>query len=158
MICTSALLRVLGIGRHQWSSILKRCAGPGTAKPHGNTNKGTRKRKPDDPAIIRLAEHFDELAKFGEVQATRFVREKTGEVTERDNNDSYRFLPPAKSKRHYYTRYCSDNGYHCTSNSKGKISLTKKQEEGVTYQECVHWSVYWWYWRDNYSFLKVNLP
>jgi hypothetical protein len=71
---------------------------------HGNTGKKNRKRRQDDPEIVALREHFEEISSQAEVTAMRFVREETGEITERDANDNSRYLPTAMGKRRCYGR------------------------------------------------------
>ena len=152
-ICVSALLLVIGYGRKKWLNICKSIDGC----MHGNKGNNNHKRKVDDPVMIKVREYFTELVGYSEVNATRFVREKTGTVTIRDNNEKMRYLPPSMSKRYCYMRYCSDNGYDVETTSQGTTKLTKLAFDDTNI-ECIHWSTYWQLWKKDYAFLKVNKP
>ena len=102
-ICLNALLSLLGVGKGTWETITKHSKTSMVIPPHGNFGKPNRKRKADDPVVVDLKSHFNRLMEDAEVEATRFVREETGEITERDANEETRYLPTALGKRSCYT-------------------------------------------------------
>eukprot|EP00957_Ditylum_brightwellii_P041489 3141687-Ditylum_brightwellii.AAC.1 len=88
-LCPNALLTMLGRGEHFWKGIkdvVKICSS--RTVMHGNKGKGlNRKQKSDDPMVLDLHKHFQDLHQYSEVIATRYVLEATGKVTEHDNDD-----------------------------------------------------------------------
>ena len=157
-VCVSALLNICCFGRRPWKLIRQAALCGVMAPKHGNTGKHNRKRGAENPMIRRLHDHFKELLGWSEVQATRLVREVTGQVMERDSSDGNRYLPTAMTKRHCHRRYCADNGATATTDAKGWTSVSEDPNSSNTYQECVAWSVYWSFWGDEYPYLKVNRP
>ena len=123
-ICISALMSLCGIGKGVWSTVCDIVQGRRSRYKHGLKGQpSNRKRKPDDRIIVELNEHFGELETFGEVQATRFVQEETGEVTLRDQEDNLIYLPTNMPKRYCYNRYCKDRGYRVKTSCKGTTTL-----------------------------------
>ena len=159
-ICTNALMALTDTGQGAWKRIINYAKGFLVVERHGLKGQSNRKRKPDDPIVIRLHKHFAILVGYGEVQATRFVREETGELTVRDDDDTSIYLPPTMAKRYCYRRYCKDNGYKVKTNSSGCVERVKMSdaelgmEDGTTeYHDCVSWGNYYEFWKEHYSHL-----
>ena len=96
-ICANALMNLFDLGQHKWTAICN-LAKSNKSSQHGNKGKANRKAAEDDPRTLDLHQHFAALIELTEVQATRFVRERTGEVSERDANDNNVFLPAFMGK------------------------------------------------------------
>ena len=105
-----------------------------------------------------LRDHFTILEGYAEPQATRYVREVTGEVTERDNDDKSLFLPTSMTKRYCYKRYCYDRGVQVKTNNKGVMTTSPRTDFDGEQKECIQWSSYFRYWGNEFSHLKVGKP
>eukprot|EP00978_Attheya_sp_CCMP212_P035408 scaffold154029_cov54-Attheya_sp.AAC.1 len=93
------------------------------------------------------------LASAGSIapnHATRFVREQTGLVTERDNDDSAVYLPTSMGKRHCYGRYCLARGYKIETDNVGNTTILEDEDFNGTRKECPSWTMYWRFWKKNY--------
>jgi hypothetical protein len=122
-ICRDALVDILGLGRIYWSTCLQHALNNTLPdyKLKGRTTN--RKRKWDATYFDSLVVHFEELRKEAVPIATRFVRERTGETTTRDDNEKVEALPPSFTKRQCYYNYCASRGVKVTSNNKGCLSF-----------------------------------
>ena len=158
-ICKSALMNVCGIGKGIWATVYD-CVKKKKSPSHKLEGRpSNNKRNMNSEEIVSLRSHFVQLQQYSEVQATRFVREETGEVTLRDGEDKNVYLPPVMTKRYCYKRYCADNGYKVKTSSSGKTSLEEDPSfEGRRRKKCVAWSAYWDYWKLHHSNVKVNRP
>ena len=82
----------------RWETI-KRLAAIGGDASHSLEGKdGNRKRNPEGEMMAESCNHFTVLQGYAEPQATWYVREVTGEVTERDNDEKAGYLPTSISK------------------------------------------------------------
>jgi hypothetical protein len=103
-----------------------------------------------------LVEHFEELRKEAGPIATRFVRERTGACTTRDDNELAEYLAPNFSKRQCYYKYCLSRGVKVSSNNRGNI-LTE-EIEGVPRLPIPSWGAYRTFWAKEYPNLRVSRP
>lgn len=157
-ICVSALITMMGFSDGRWKTI-KKLATTGGDSTHGLQGKaGNRKRSSESLIVRDLREHFTVLEGFAEPQATRYVREVTGEVTERDNDDKSIFLPTSMSKRYCYKRYCYDRGVAVKTNNKGVMTTEPRTDFEGEPKECIPYSSYFRFWGTEYSHLKVGKP
>ena len=108
--------------------------------------KGNRKRTDDDEIIQSLHAHFKVLMSYDEVEAMRFAREKTGEVTEHGGAEDTLYLPSSMGKIHCYRRWCADCGWNMVKKSNGANSLEVDGEFDGEQLLCVAWSVYFVFW------------
>ena len=157
-ICVSALFTLMGFGGGRWKTI-KYLATAGGDAVHGLEGKGgNRKRNPEGEMISDLRDHFTVLEGFAEPQATRYVREVTGEVTERDNDEKAVYLPTSMSKAHCYRRYCHDRGYKVKTNNKGIRRMEERSDFNGDRKDCIPYTSYMRYWTSEYPHLKVGNP
>jgi hypothetical protein len=99
-ICRDALMDILGLGKLYWSTCVQHAMNNTIPAYKLKGKKTYRKLRWDAMYFDSLVEHFEELRKeAGPRIATRFVREKTGETTTRDDNEKVECLPPSFSKR-----------------------------------------------------------
>jgi hypothetical protein len=101
LICRSAMSIILGIGDHWWRTC--ETAAKNNTIPlslnYGNTNA----RNKEYPALQdELHLYFSDILSMCDVIPTRFVRQETGKLTLRDNNDCMQ-LPPYWSKHNLYS-------------------------------------------------------
>ena len=157
-ICCSSLFTLMGFSSGRWKTIKKLAAVGGEAR-HGLEGKlGNRKRNPNGEMVSDLRDHFTVLEGYAEPQATRYVREVTGEVTERDNDDKAIFLPTAMSKAHCYRRYCHDRGYKVITNNKGVRKLEPRDDFTGDRKDCIPYASYFRHWCSEFPHLKVGNP
>jgi hypothetical protein len=89
--------------------------------------------------------------------ATRFVREKTGETTTRDDNEKAEYLPPSLSKRQCFYQYCLSRGAKVTANNQGCMLV--EDIEGLTRLPPIpSWFAYRNFWVTEYPDLCVSRP
>jgi hypothetical protein len=105
-ICRDSLMDLLGIGKLYWKTCLHHAINNTIPEYKLKGKKTNWKRRWDEMYYDSLVEHFEELRKEAGPIATRFVREKTGETTTRDDNEKVEALPPSFSKRQCYYNYC----------------------------------------------------
>jgi hypothetical protein len=153
-ICRDALLDILGWGKKMWTTCLNH-ARNNTLPDHKLRGKKTNmKRKWDEVFQESLLEHFEDLRKEAGPIATRFVREKSGQTTTRDDNEKAEHLPPTFSKRQCYYNYCSSRGVMVTANNKGTLSF-ERQPEALPIPS---WTSYRSFWNKEYPNLRVSRP
>ena len=70
-----------------------------------------------------LREHFKTVTELADVTATRTLREITGRVTLRDNNDNKVYLPSWITKRNAYQQNCHELGYEAKVTNTGNIEV-----------------------------------
>ncbi len=141
------------------------------------------KRKWNDMFESDLIDHRKEAGPI----ATQFVREFTGELSERDDtNKEAEYLSPHWSKRQCYYKFCASMGVEVKSNSKGNVlmlMMPRAEENKVENNDddddssststtigelgdnlqasaCVppSWKSYRRFWSTNYPNLKVSRP
>ncbi len=159
-ICRSSLMDILGVGKEWWATC-QRHADNNTIPDYRTKGKPSNfKRKWDDIFAESLVDHFEELRKETAPIATRYVREVTGEVTTRDDDDKNEYLSPNWSKRRCYAKYCLSRGVHVRANNKGTIikSPLPGWEGGEPLPTPPSWPGYLYFWKRHYSFLKVSRP
>ena len=89
-ICNSD---ILGMGSRVWAEVAKGHRLGREVSSYGLRGvRSNSQRKDHDEVTISLHANFEVLKSNGEVEAMRFVREKTGEVTERDGADDMIYL------------------------------------------------------------------
>ncbi len=100
-ICRDALADLINVGGMWWNTVTKKHCKNHTPLPNHKL-KGrvsNNKRKWNATFESDLIDHFEELRKEAGPIATRFVREHTGELSERDTNEEAEYLLPYWSKR-----------------------------------------------------------
>jgi hypothetical protein len=153
-ICRDALLDLLGWGKMMWTTCLNH-ARSNTLPGHKLRGKKTNmKRKWDELYYESLVEHFEDLRKEAGPIATRFVREKTGQTTTRDDNEKGEYLPTTFSKRQCYYNYCASRGVMVTANNKGTLSV-ERQPAALPIPS---WTSYRSFWNKEYPDLRVSRP
>jgi hypothetical protein len=97
-ICTSTMMDVLGIRCNFWKTCWL-CVDTNQLPVHGPVGKVSVKRKRfeegEEPALI---DFFKGICRFAEPLVTRFVREKTGNITACDTADDVEYLGPTWTK------------------------------------------------------------
>jgi hypothetical protein len=158
-ICRDALMDILGLGKMFWETCVRhvRCnTVPEYKLAKGSETTSNRKHQWDELYFDSLVVHFEELRKEAGPIATRFVRERTGETTTRDNNEVAEYLAPDFSKRQCYYKYCQTRGARVTSNNKG--SFIVEDIEGVPRLPIPSWTSYRSFWAKEYPNLRVSRP
>jgi hypothetical protein len=103
-----------------------------------------------------LIEFFVDTKEFAEPSATRFVQEKTGENSTRNDDAELEYLPPSWSRLKLYQQYVCTRGWDATTNNIGSIVLTPRVEE-VQLRLC-SWPSFFYFWKTNYPKLRVRKP
>ena len=97
------------------------------------------------------------MATSAEPLATRYVREKTGQLTTRDADDKTTYLPSSMSKRGVYRQYCHERGKKVvTAHTVSQVTLEDIPDKEVF--ECISWSAFLSFWKSNFPHLKVSTP
>ena len=147
-LCKDALLLVCGQGLGVWKQVLK-CLKDNTAIPkHSMTGKANRSLKEGSRELDYANDHFLSLEGLGEVRATRFVRERSGKVTTRDDNEEYVYLPSSMSIRQCYAHYCHGIGYNVITSTSGTKTEENPDFIGERLQ-CMSYCAYSRFWKKN---------
>lgn len=158
-ICDFALMTILGYGLRFWRTV-QRHAADGTAPIHGLTNQPSNNSMSEETQM-NLHLFFAEIRMHAEPTAMRFVREKTGLMTERDKEE-VDLLPTYFTKRSLYKRYCFEQGWNTRTSSTGTPEKQTRREDSVwssgTPQVIVSWRTFLRFWEHNYPLLRVGKP
>jgi len=144
-ICVWAWCRLLNIGRRKYMNLKRQMPG-GTLRGHGNEGNENRcDRECRDSLKARFQGYQDTMAT---PVATRFVRDESGHLSTRTDDDSV-FLPPSFRMRADYVEWCLERGWLVRKKCRGKQHFYSTTEwtssQGVTEQEqCpeVSWTTY----------------
>jgi hypothetical protein len=102
LVCRSCIQIIIGKGRKWWDTC-SHAVRNNIIPQSGNIGRSTNFVLRDKDAVIEdLHVYFKYVLSMCDVIPTRFVRERTGLLTTRDNNDYYT-LPPYWSKRNLYS-------------------------------------------------------
>ncbi len=71
-----------------------------------------------------MIDFFVKIKEFAEPSATRFVLEKTGESSTRNDDTELEYLPPSLSRMKLYQQYASTCGWDANTNNIGTIEPT----------------------------------
>ena len=104
-----------------------------------------------------LNHYLTQVETLAEPSATRLVREATGTLTIRDNNDTAKYLPSNMSKRGCYRQYCQQRGEIVVTSHDGSCTLDNIDNVNNN-KECISWCYFFNYWKSNFSHLKVSKP
>jgi len=132
MICQSALMRILGIGKRAWHTA-KIAAVTGAVPDHGlkgRTGQESNKSQELDALVKEdVIEYLQDLADaYGEPRATVVVRTLTGaELRNEDTNVLE--LPPFLSRRKIYARFCYSRGWIVKIDHKGKVVMEQRSDD-----------------------------
>ncbi len=126
LICRDSLMDLLNIGYRWWITVTNHCKNHTLPSHKLRGLVANNKRKWNDLFESDLIDHFEELRREAEPIATRFVRELTGELSERDTNEEAEYLSPHWSKRQCYYKFCASLGVKVESNSKGNLLMTRR--------------------------------
>jgi hypothetical protein len=181
LICRDALMDLLGVGRRWWLAVINHCNNHTLPNHKLKGKPPNAKRKWDEMYADDLIQHFEELRKEAGPIATRFVREHTGEIAERDANEDAEYLAPCWSKRQCYYNFCASRGVKVVSNSRGarimsRIEPEEEEEDagnnssnsssdddeffdaGNDHPKVPSWGAYLSFWNKEYPNLKVSRP
>jgi hypothetical protein len=156
-VCASTLMDILGVGKKWWLTCLVHSTNNSLPQHKLKGQPSNIKRKWNEVFEEGLIEHFEDLREDSGPIATRFVRERTGEITSRDDNDSNEYLSPNWSKRRCYAKYCRSRGVEILTNNKGTIQK-RPAAGGGGMQDVPSWSTYLSFWNKHYPNLKVSRP
>jgi hypothetical protein len=115
-----------------------------------------RKRKFREEEEGHLIEFFVEIKEFAEPSATRFVLEKTGQTSIRDNDTDLEYLPPSWSRMKLYQRYARTRGWDTATNNIGSLDVSPRPGEPQLHLSS--WPTFFYYWKTNYPKLRVRKP
>jgi hypothetical protein len=153
-ICQSAMMEIIGV-RHGWWGTCRKHIQLGTPPVHRLKGKASnRKRKFAQEEEADLIDYFMEIKDLGEPSATRFVAEKIGELSTRDNDVDVTYLPPSWSKRNLYQRYAVSRGWDATTNNIGDV--IKSARVGEEQKRLCSWAAFYYYWKSNFPKLRVR--
>jgi hypothetical protein len=160
-ICKHALQALIGYRYHAWKTVLD-CAEDRMLPTHKLKGlESNNKRKWEELYATSLIHHFEQLKQEAGPIATRTVRELGGQVTERDNNDLYEYLPSSLSKRNCYEKYCYSLGVKIKVNNRGNIVSRVAVDPDASLLKIPSipsWKAYLNYWTKHYPNLKVSRP
>lgn len=161
-ICRNALLAIIGYSKYFWGTLVD-CVGAGTIPSHGLIGKQSNNSM-DDELETALYMFLSEMEELAEPTAMRFVRDQTGQLDSRDEDDDVLYLAPSYSKRSLYHRFCYERGWIMSTTSKGttKKSLREDQDwventENEPSKIC-HWRSFWKFWQQSFPKLRVRKP
>jgi hypothetical protein len=164
-ICRDALMDLLGVGKDWWFTCIKHGLNNTVPNFKLKGRKANNKRRWDEMYFDSLVEHFEELRKEAGPIATRFVREKTGETTTRDDNEKLECLTPDFSKRQCYYKYCRSRGVKVSANNKGNLNVERppiddagEGGESSSSLSIPSWGAYQAFWKKEYPNLRVSRP
>jgi hypothetical protein len=155
-ICRDALMDILGLGKATWTTCLTHATKNTLPAYKLKGKKSNMKQRWDEMFFDSLVQHFEDLRKEAGPIATRFVRERTGETTTRDDAEGVEYLAPDFSKRQCYYKYCATRGVNVTANNKGTLSF--EAIDGMTRLPTPSWSAYHTFWMKEYATLRVSRP
>jgi hypothetical protein len=153
-ICQSALMELIGVKCGWWGTCRKhiKLGTPPVHKLKGQASN--RKRQFANEEEAELVDFFLEIKELGEPSATRFVLDKTGGMSTRDNDVDITYLPPCWSKMNLYQRYAVSRGWDASTNSIGVVS--KIARIGEEQKRLCSWFVFYYYWKSNFPKLRVR--
>eukprot|EP00978_Attheya_sp_CCMP212_P012990 scaffold32401_cov53-Attheya_sp.AAC.2 len=149
-------MTLCGLGKSVWPRIKSSASAGSIAPNHGLVGKSPNRHGVINNQEEDIHAHFQDLKSLCDVQATRFVREQTGLVTEHDNDDSAVYLPTSMGKRHCYGRYCLARGYKIETDNVSNTTIIEDEDFDDTRKECPSWTMYWRFWKKNYPELKFS--
>ena len=153
-ICQSALMELIGVQNGWWGTCRKHIK-LGTPPIHKLKGKASnRKRQFANEEEAELIDFFEEIKEFGEPSATRFVLDRTGGLSTRDNDVDVTYLPPSWSKMNLYQRYAVTRGWDASTDSIGIV--TKMARIGEEQKRLCSWFVFFYYWKRNFPKLRVR--
>jgi hypothetical protein len=123
-ICSSAIQIVSGKKGSFWHTCI-RAVQNNTFPEHGLVGKSSNNSKVEPETLDSLCTFFGEVESLCEVIPTRFVRDRSGTNTTRDNDNEVRTLPPYWSKRKLYARWCSEHGWNVVTTQVGVTTHNK---------------------------------
>jgi hypothetical protein len=155
-ICKSALMELMCVQKGWWGTCRKHLK-KGTVPVHGLRGKqSNRKRKFREEEEVHLIHFFLEIKSFAEPSATRFVLDKTGEKSTRNDDTELEYLPPSWSRLKLYQRYAATRGWDATTNNVGAVDLSPRPDEPQLH--LCSWPSFFYYWKTNYPKLRVRKP
>lgn len=160
-ICNSALMTILGYGQTFWNTVRKH-AHDGSIPSHGLLGKSSNNAMTEQMQM-ELHYFFSEIELLAEPTPMRFVREKTGLMTERDKKD-VKLLPSYFSKRSLYRRYCSKQGWNVSFSAKGSPNKRKERVDiewtilNKEVTDICSWKTFNNFWKVYYASLIVGKP
>ena len=110
LVCINALLILLGKGFEFYKKLRRHFNNKTTPISRLKNNNNASKRIIDRGEVDELHHYLTQVETLAEPSATRLVREATGTLTIRDNNDTAKYLPSNMSKRGCYRQYCKQRG------------------------------------------------
>jgi hypothetical protein len=153
-ICQSALMELIGVQKVWWATCRKHIT-LGTPPVHKLKGKASnRKRQFVNEEEAELIDFFTEMKELGEPSATRFVLDRTGGLSTRDNDVEVAYLPPSWSKMNLYQRYAVSRGWDASTDSIGIV--TKIARIGEEQKRLCSWFVFYYYWKMNFPKLRVR--
>jgi len=161
LICNSALMTILGYGQTFWNKVSMH-AREGSVPQHGLLGRLAH-NSISEAQQMNLHLFFADIELHAEPTPMRFIREKTGTLTERDKKD-IKLLPPYFTKRSLYKRYCYEQGWLVSTNHKGSPNKKKKREDKsweslqVDRGDICSWSTFNVFWKRYYRTLSVGKP
>lgn len=161
LICNSALMTILGYGQTFWNKVSVH-AREGSVPQHGLLGRLAH-NSISETQQMNLHLFFANIELHAEPTPMRFIREKTGTLTERDKKD-IKLLPPYFTKRSLYRRYCYDQGWLVSTNHKGSPNKKKERDDKswesleVERGEICSWATFNVFWKRHYRTLSVGKP
>ena len=135
MICSNAMLAILGRGKGFWTTC-KKAAVANEVPSHGLKGEvSNNAMDPDSPLFLSLHFFFEEMGELAEPRATRLVREETNNGI-RDDNETLD-LPAWTTKRELYRRWCRDQGWILKSSDMGNWEKTPREDYEGMFLLCV---------------------
>ena len=155
LVCISALLIIFGkkykfyyrVGQHFNNKTLP----ISQQKNNANASKKIIARGEVDA----LDHYLRQVETLAEPSATRLVREATGNLTIRDNNDDTKYLPSNMSKRGCYRQYCEQRGKKVVTSHDGSCQLYPI-DDAENVHNCISWYYFHTYWKKFFPQLKVS--
>ena len=160
-VCNFALMTILGYGLKFWRTCSQHAL-EWTTPEHGLSERSSNNAISEE-VQMELHLFFADVELHAEPTPMRFIREKTGQLLERDKTD-VSLLPPYFTKRSLYRRYCFEQGWRTTTTCTGSPNKPEKRNDdewkliGREHNEVIGWASFLRFWANNYPALKVGKP
>eukprot|EP00977_Amphora_coffeiformis_P002610 scaffold490_cov186-Amphora_coffeaeformis.AAC.1 len=160
-ICASALCTILGYGQTFWMNV-SRHARNGTVPSHGLAGR-LGNNALNTQVQMNLHLYFANIESLAEPTPMRFIREKTGTLTERDKKD-LKLLPPYFTKRGMYRQYYYELGWNVSTDCKGSPNKQKKRTDDQwallqqKEESIVSWRTFLNFWAVHYAPVVIGNP
>ena len=154
-VCVNAMLLLLGKKFRFYSTVRNHFTNHTIPTNNYNANENRRRKILIRGEYEELMEFLNRIETLAEPSATRLVREVTGTLTIRDNNEDTVYLPSSMSKRGVYRQYCDERGKKVVTKHDGSTFLETLPNH-PNEKECITWAMFHLFWKEHFYYMKVS--